>query len=92
MLHREIFVGALAAAMALTASSAGAGGREVAVSTVFVPPDYVELVPIRAPLAGAFLVSRPPYCPEETKCLTAYYFQGRFADRPDTFYIVRHHH
>jgi hypothetical protein len=92
MLHRGIFVVALAAIMALIALPAEAGSRKLVVSPVFVPPDQIVLVPIRSPLAGAFLVSQPPHCAHRNSstCRTTYYFQGRWSDRPDIFYIIRH--
>jgi hypothetical protein len=86
---RGNILAALAVAATLAALPAEAGSRKVVVTPVLVPPSHVDMMPIRAPLAGAFLVARPSYCRERLKCGTGYYFQGRFADRPDTFYIVR---
>jgi hypothetical protein len=95
MLRRGIFVSALAAALAMTAFAAEAGSPKLAVSPAVVPPIPNDaLFPIRMPLAGAFIVSQPPHCADRksSECRTIYYFQGRWADRPDMFYIIRPHH
>jgi hypothetical protein len=65
--------------------TADAGSRKRFVTPVLVPPDRVVLAPINPPLDGAFLTSPSPRCPART----IYYFNGRWDDRPDIFYIRR---
>jgi hypothetical protein len=85
MLLRASILAVMASALVATSQSAEAGSRKRFVTPVFVPPDQVVLKPINPPLAGVFLTSPSPDCPSRTM----YYFDGRFADRPDFFYIRR---
>jgi hypothetical protein len=85
MLLRVSVLAAAVSVLLATAHSADAGSRKRFVTPVFVPPDRVVLKKINPPLDGVFLTS-PARCPERT----IYYFNGRFADRPDIFYIRRH--
>jgi hypothetical protein len=94
MPRRGLFVWALAAVLALASFPAAAGSPALAVSPLVVPPIPDDaLYPIRMPLAGAFIVSQPPHCAghQSPDCRTIYYFQGRWAGRPDIFYIIRPH-
>jgi hypothetical protein len=83
MLIRVSILAAAAAAILAASQSAEAGSKKRFVTPVFVPPDRVVLKAINPPLYGAFLTSPSPDCPGRTM----YYFNGRFADRPDFFYI-----
>jgi hypothetical protein len=83
MFLRASILAAVTSAVLATSPSADAGSRKHFVTPVFVPPDRVVLKPINPPLAGAFLTSPSPNCPSRTM----YYFDGRFPDRPDFFYI-----
>ncbi len=83
MLIRASILAVAASAVLAASQSADAGSRKRFVTPVFVPPDRVVLKAINPPLAGAFLTSPSPNCPSRTM----YYFDGRFADRPDFFYI-----
>ena len=85
MFLRASILAAVTSAVLATSPSADAGSRKRFVTPVFVPPDRVVLKAINPPLTGAFLTSPSPNCPSRTM----YYFDGRFADRPDFFYIRR---
>lgn len=85
MLVRASILAAAAAALLAVSQSVEAGSGKRFVTPVFVPPDRVVLKAINPPLNGAFLTSPSPNCPSRTM----YYFDGRFADRPDFFYIRR---
>jgi hypothetical protein len=91
MLHRKL-AAAMAAIAALTvAGPAEAGAHKRFVTPVHVPPDHVYPVPIRPPLSGVYLVSREPRCPGGSLAngRTRYYFNGRWANRPDSFFAIR---
>ena len=86
--HTAVLSAAVAATLALSAA-AQAGSPKRVVSPAHFPPHKDVMVPINPPLSGVFLTSRYVACPRTGKVQTMYYFNGRWANRPDYFYIER---
>ena len=94
MLLRASIMTAVAVTLVATAAQAEAGSFKRAVTPVSKSPGHVHLVPMNPPLAGVFLTSREPECATRSVSgvRTTFYFDGRWEERPDFFYIVRDGH
>ena len=87
---RHTAVLSLAAALTIgLAAGADAKQPKRFVSPAHFPPHRDVLVPINPPLDGAFLASRYVACPRTGRVETLYYYDGRWANRPDYFLIRR---
>jgi hypothetical protein len=78
------------AAMAVLALSATADAKpKKALSPAHFPPAKDVLVPINPPLSGVYVASRYVACPRTGRVETLYYYDGRWANRPDYFVLRR---
>ena len=86
---RNSLVLSLAFTAALALSAAADAKPKRALSPAHFPPHKDVLVPINPPLSGVYLASRYVACPRTGRVETLYYYQGRWANRPDYFVIRR---
>ncbi len=90
MLRQTAAISLAAAAMiALSANADAKPTKRVVVSPAHFPPHKDVLVPINPPLSGVFIASRYVSCPRTGKVETMLYYDGRWANRPDYFFIKR---
>jgi hypothetical protein len=74
--------------LALSAAADAKQPKRV-LSPAHFPPHKDVLAPINPPLSGVFLTSRYVACPRTGRVETLYYYDGRWANRPDYFLIKR---
>jgi hypothetical protein len=86
---RETAVLSLAAMAVLALSAAADAKPKKALSPAHFPPAKDVLVPINPPLSGVYLASRYVACPRTGRVETLYYYDGRWANRPDYFVLRR---
>jgi hypothetical protein len=89
MLRKTAVLSLAAAAILALSASADAKPPKKILSPAHFPPAKDVLVPINPPLSGVYLASRYVACPRTGRVETLYYFDGRWANRPDWFVIKR---
>ena len=89
MLRKTAILSLAAAAILGLSASADAKPPKKVLSPAHFPPARDVLVPINPPLSGVYLASRFVACPRTGRVETLYYYDGRWANRPDWFVIRR---
>ena len=89
MLRKTAALSLAATAILALSATADAKPPKKALSPAHFPPAKDVLVPINPPLSGVYLASRTVACPKTGRVETLYYYDGRWANRPDWFVLRR---